>query len=459
MLDDMFDSVMSLRDGPVWQSLPDEIRSEIRTQPCPEQGHDPKELYSRFTSHILPYAVGNRHPGFMGWVHGGGTLQGMLAEMLAAGLNANLGGRDQAPVELERTVLRWTAQMAGLPEDSSGVLVTGSSMANFIAILTATRAVSNGADIRRSGLNGRPLTGYAAVTAHGCISRGFDMAGLGTEALRLIPADENFRMDTQKLRAAIREDRAAGREPFMLTGSAGTVDTGSIDPLNELADIAKEENLWFHVDGAFGALARLSPDLAPMLAGIERADSLALDFHKWGQVPYDAGCIIIRDAIQHRATFAQNLAYLSRETRGLAAGSPWFCDFGPDLSRGFRALKVWMTLATFGTERLGQMVSGCCAVARHLADRIRQEPELELLAPVTLNIVCFRVRAPDALSDELNSELVRDIQESGVAAPSATTINGRRAIRCAIVNHRTTEADTDRFMDALLKRAGERSAR
>jgi glutamate/tyrosine decarboxylase-like PLP-dependent enzyme len=232
----------------------------------------------------------------------------------------------------------------------------------------------------------------------------------------------------------------------MVIGTAGTVDTGAIDDLDALADLCAAEHLWFHVDGAFGALAILAPDIAPRLGGIERADSIAFDFHKWGQVPYDAGFVLVRDGVQHRDTFASPAAYLRREARGLAAGSPWPCDFGPDLSRGFRALKAWFTLKVYGTERLGEVVSKSCALARYLASRIAAEPRLELVAPVELNIVCFRYRGPD----ELNAEIIADLHESGLAAPSATVIDGRVAIRAAIVNHRTEPGDIDTLVAATL---------
>ncbi|MCP1269112.1 pyridoxal phosphate-dependent decarboxylase family protein [Acetobacter cerevisiae] len=456
MLDEMLDNVQNVASGPVWQPMPDTVRHGFRDATLPTQGTSLTALYGQFSQSVTPYATGNRHPRFMGWVHGGGTAQGMLAELLAAGLNANLGGRDHAPIEVERMVIRWAATMLGFPETATGVLVTGSSMANFIAMITASRAVNGGLEMRNAGLAGRKLVGYAAQTAHGCIARAFDMAGLGTQALRRVPVDADFRMDMATLRQMVAADRAAGLEPFVVVGTAGTVDTGSIDPLTALADFAEAENLWFHVDGAFGAMARLSPDYAPALAGMERANSIAFDFHKWAQTPYDAGCVLVREPGRQAAAFAQSLAYLSREDRGLAAGAPWFCDLGPDLSRGFRALKVWFTLASFGTERLGGVVSQCCAVAQHLAKRVQATPCLELLAPVTLNIVCFRVIASDTDEDSLNGELVKDLQESGVAAPSTTIVHGKRAIRAAIVNHRTVEADADLMLETLLDLAEKR---
>ncbi len=450
MLEDMLENIRHVSQGPVWQPMPASVREAFKTAPLPDTGQELGTLYQQFASMVQPYAVGNRHPRFMGWVHGGGTAQGMLAEMLAAGLNANLGGRDHAPVEVERMVIRWAAEMFGFPPEATGLLVTGSSMANFIAILTATRNVADGQALRQHGVGGRRLVGYAGESAHGCVARAFDMAGLGEQALRRVPMDATFRMDMTALESLIAQDRAAGFEPFLVVGTAGTVDTGSIDPLDALADLAAREGMWFHVDGAFGALAKLAPDLAPLLAGLERADSLAFDFHKWAQVPYDAGCVLVREPGRQAAAFAQSLAYLSREDRGLAAGAPWFCDLGPDLSRGFRALKVWFALAGFGARELGQVVTRSCALARGLASQVQAIPRLELLAPVTLNVVCLRVVVPEVDDlDWLNGELVKDLQVSGVVAPSTTRIGGVLAIRVALVNHRTTEADVTILLDAL----------
>jgi aromatic-L-amino-acid decarboxylase len=385
----------------------------------------------------------------MGWVHGGGNVAGMLAELLAAGLNANLGGRDHAPIEVERQIARWTAQLFGFPDTATGLFVTGTSMANMLGVLVA-RADAFGLGVRKNGVAAyrkRP-TAYTSAAAHGCIAQAMDLTGLGSDALRLIPTNGHHQIDTAALEAAIAADRAAGFTPFLLAGTAGTVDVGAIDDLAALADIARREALWFHVDGAFGALAILAPELAPQLAGIERADSLALDFHKWGQVPYDAGFILVRDGALHRRTFAAQAAYLRRETRGLAAGAPWPCDFGPDLSRGFRALKTWFTLKVYGTEALGAVIARTCALARHLAARVLATPQLELLAPVQLNIVCFRHRGGDA--DALNARIVADLHESGIVAPSSTVIGGRLAIRAAIVNHRTNERDVDALLDAVV---------
>ncbi|HCA26717.1 MAG TPA: cytochrome D ubiquinol oxidase subunit I [Betaproteobacteria bacterium] len=447
MLDDMLDYLEHIRERPVWQPIPQDVRTLFQ-QPLPKEPTDLATVHETFMQDILPFAVGNTHPGFMGWVHGGGTPVGMLAEMLAAGLNANLGGRDQMPIEVERQLVQWVRELFGFPETATGLFVTGTSMANLMSVLVA-RTAAMGVAVRHKGVGAgdKRLIAYTSAGAHGCIAQAMDLSGLGIDALRIVSTDDQHRMDAAALERTIAADWSAGLTPFFIAGTVGTVDVGAIDNLGALADIAHREGIWFHVDGAYGALAVLAPDIAPRLEGIERADSIAFDFHKWGQVPYDAGFILVRDGALHHATFASPAAYLRRETRGMAAGSPWPCDFGPDLSRGFRALKTWFTIKVYGAEKLGQVISDACALARHMGRRIEATPLLELLAPVSLNIVCFRYRSED--SDRVNADIVTALQESGIVAPSTTTINGRLAIRAAIVNHRTDARD----IDALLRTA------
>jgi aromatic-L-amino-acid/L-tryptophan decarboxylase len=447
MLDDMVDHLATLRDGPVWRPMPAPLRDEFKA-PLPAQGMPPEALYERFQTGIQPYVTGNTHPRFMGWVHGGGNPVSMLAELLAGAMNANCGGRDHAGIAVERQVIAWAAEMLGMPAQTSGVLLTGSSMANFVAVLCA-RTKALGHPGRRDGTAGAKLTAYASAGVHRCVPGALDMAGLGSESLRRIPVDAEYRMDIAALRAAIAADKAAGCTPFLIVGTAGTVDVGAFDDLDTLADIAAAEDAWFHVDGAFGALAVLSPRLKPATAGIARADSVAFDFHKWAQVTYDSGCVLVRDPAVELATFAQTTNYLAAAPRGLAGGAPWPCDLGPDLSRGFRALKVWMTLCAYGTAALGGIVEDTCALAQRLAGAVAASNRLVLLAPVKLNIVCFGVAG---FSDEQTANLVADLQEEGLFAPSTTTINGRLAIRAAIVNHRTTAADIDALVAEILRR-------
>jgi glutamate/tyrosine decarboxylase-like PLP-dependent enzyme len=448
MLDDMFDYLENIRERPVWQAIPTAVREGFHGG-LPRAPTSLQDAHAKFMTQVLPYAVGNAHPRFMGWVHGGGTPVGMLAEMLAAGLNANLGGRDQMPLEVEREIVQWMRELFSFPDSASGLFVTGSSTANLIALLTARTKIL-GPDSRQQGLGAQAqhLRAYAGASAHGCIARAMEISGLGAQALRLVPLDERHQMDLAALTRMIAEDRAAGLLPFFIVGTAGTVDTGAVDDLCAITRIARREKIWFHVDGALGALGMLAPDIAPLLGGIEHADSIALDFHKWGQVPYDAGFVLVRDGADQLAAFSSQAAYLERHGRGLAAGSPWPCDLGPDLSRSFRALKTWFTLLTYGADRLGAAISHSCELAQYMKGRILACPELELLAPVALNVVCFRLRCADP--DSVNAEIVADLHESGIAVPSTTRIAGQLAIRAAIVNHRTVAADIDALIEATL---------
>ncbi|MBV8355148.1 MAG: cytochrome D ubiquinol oxidase subunit I, partial [Candidatus Eremiobacteraeota bacterium] len=303
MLDEAIDDVAAVgsAEGPVWKPIPPEVKGSL-VRSLDGAPHDLEEVYEEFRTTIAPYATGNRHPAFSGWVHGAGTPTGMVAEMLAAGLNANLGGRDHAPIYVARAVIAWARRVFGFPREASGLLVTGTSLANLIGVVVA-RTSALGTESRRRGVGTHRLVAYASSAVHGCIRKAMEVAGLGSDALRLVAVDESDRIDTGVLRNAIAADRAAGLRPFLIVGTAGTVDIGAFDDFHALADIARDEEMWLHVDGAFGALAMLAPSLRHRLAGLERADSLAFDFHKWAQVPYDAGCILVRDGSLQLRTF------------------------------------------------------------------------------------------------------------------------------------------------------------
>ena len=451
-LDDAIDYLRDAREHPAWQPVPDDVKERL-CEPIPEDPSPLESVYREFTELIFPYPSGNTHPRWLGWVQGTGTPSGALADLLASTMNSNVGGRDHAAVYVERQIVAWFRDLLGWPQTSSGLLVMGTSAANSIAMLVA-RTKALGTDVRERGLVGHStqLVAYASAATHACVRKAIENAGIGSANLRVLPVDEQHRVDPQLLSELIARDRREGRMPFLIIGNAGTVDVGAIDPLDDLANLAIREHVWFHVDGAFGALAYLSHRLRPQLRGIERADSIAFDFHKWLHVPYDAGCVIVRDGDVHRATFASEGPYITRMTRGLAAGEPWFTDYGPDLSRAFRALKVWFTVKEHGTRRLAHAIETNCEQARYLASRIERGTEFELLAPVVLQIVCFRPRAPqldDAALDAIVDEAVIRLQESGVAVISTTTVFGRRAMRACITNHRTTLADLDVLLETL----------
>jgi glutamate/tyrosine decarboxylase-like PLP-dependent enzyme len=447
-LDEMIDFLQTVRERPVWQQAPAEVLHAFR-EPLPTAPQDLDAVLADFSKLIRPYATGNLHPLFMGWVHGAGTPVGMVAEMLAAGLNMNCGGRNHIALDVERQIAAWAAELFGFPADASGVFVTGTSAANHLALLIARNACL-GDEVRRDGLRdcGPQLAAYTSAEAHSCVKQAMEMAGIGSRFLRPIPVDDAGAMRLDQLAAAIAADRAFGLRPFLVAATAGTVNTGAFDDLGAVGEICRNEKLWFHVDGAFGALAALAPELRALVRGIERADSIAFDFHKWAHVPYDAGFLLVRDPERHRRTFRNPAAYLHRAPSGLAAGETWPCDLGPDLSRGFRALKTWFTFRVHGADKIGACIAHTCRVAKHLEKRLAAQSNLyELAAPVALNIVCFGLRtSPDG---ELNKAVVIDLQERGVAAPSTTIIKGRTVIRAAIVNHRTTEDDVDALMTAL----------
>ncbi len=450
LLDAAITKMENAREGRVWTPFPPEMKAAF-DQPLPRAGQGESEIAAQLAS-LLPYGGGNTHPRFFGWVHGSGTPQNLLAEITAAAINANAGGRDHGAIYVERQVIRWCRELFGFPDTASGLIVSGTSLATVVALKTA-RDVHLDFASRKAGLAGARLVGYASSEAHACNPRAFDILGLGADALRKIPVNVGFEMDTAALRAAIAEDRAAGLEPFVIIGTAGTVNAGATDPLTELADIAAAEKLWFHVDGAFGALASLVPQLAPRFAAIARADSLAFDFHKWLHVNYDAGCVLVRDEAQHRHAFTDRPDYLKPATRGLAAGNPWPVEYGPELSRSFRALKIWSQIAGFGTERLSCAIANNCAQAAWLAEKVAADPRLELMAPAELNICCFRYIGSGlegGALDALTEEIVIRLQESGVAAPSTTRLRGETVIRVNLTNHRTTLADFDLLLAEVI---------
>ena len=446
-LDDMIDHLATIRERPVWQAAPPEVSKHFR-QALPHAAESLSSVLDDFDAFIKPYGNGNGHPLFMGWVHGAGTPVGMLAEMLAAGLNPNCGGRSHIAIDVERQIAAWAAEMFGFPPEASGIFVTGSSAANLLALLVA-RTGALGDSIRSSGVREAPaqLTAYTSAQAHGCIVQAGEIAGIGSRHMRLIPVDQRGALRVDLLAHAIDQDRADGLRPFLVVGTAGTVNTGACDDLGELADLCALESLWFHVDGAFGALCALAPSLRPLICGIERADSIAFDFHKWAHVPYDAGFVLVRDPDLHRRTFSNPAAYLNRAPSGLAAGDVWPCDLGPDLSRGFRALKTWFTFRVFGADRIGAAIAQTCRVAKYLERRLAETELFEVCAPVALNIVCFSLRM--SADGALNKAIVLDLHRRGAAAPSTTELDGKTVVRAAICNHRSVEADMDVFMEAL----------
>lgn len=454
MVDDMMTLLEGVRERPVWQPIPKEVKEYLR-QPAPLDPQDPQQVYQEFLENVLTESAGNIHPRFWGWVMGTGTPLGVLADMLAAGLNPNMGGGEHAHVYVEAQVLDWCKEMLGFPVDASGLLVSGGSMANLIGLAVARNRMAK-TDLRKHGLGGshRRMTVYASSEVHSSVQKAVELLGLGSDSLRLIPVKAEFQMDIQVLEKTIARDQTAGHEPFCIVGCAGTVNTGAFDDLDRLADICQGTDLWFHVDGAFGALAALSPDLEPLTAGMERADSLAFDLHKWMYMPFEVGCVLVRNEESHRRSFSLTPDYLTHSARGFAAGGSWFSEYGVQLTRGYRALKVWMSLKEHGLTRYGRLIQQNVDQARYLAGQVEETPELELLAPVPLNVVCFRYAAADlddSVLNDLNNEILLRLHEGGTAVPSSTMIDGNFAIRAAITNHRSRREDFDLLVREVLR--------
>ncbi len=452
MVDDAIRHLDTVRDRGVWQEMPDHVRAHFKT-PAPMGPQELDAVYEELRENLLPYSMGNIHPRFWGWYMGSGNFTGALGDFLAAVEGSNLGGGNSAAVMLDSQVVDWFKELMGFPPSASGTLTSGGSMANMVAH-TVARNVMAGIDVRAEGIMAmpQPLRFYASDQVHSCHQKALESLGLGARSLTEIPSDDHQKMDIAALEKAILEDIAAGIKPACVIGTAGTTNTGALDDLNAIAEICQRHAIWFHVDGCIGALLRIAPTHKALVDGMELADSIALDPHKWLHTPFEAGCVLLRDAKQHYETFEMHGEYLQLQTRGVIAGK-FLGDYGFELSRGFKALKIWMSLKENGVEKFGRLIDQNIEQAQYLEQLVRSQPKLEIVAPVGLNIVCFRYAnniTDEAVLREINTEIMLRLQESGLAVPSDTTIAGKHCLRVAINNHRTKREDLDFFIDKVL---------
>jgi aromatic-L-amino-acid decarboxylase len=437
LVDGVADHLVTLPSRPVWQPLPDALREQLLDLPLPEDAATLDDLVATALRDVLPHAMGNGHPAFFGWVNPPPSLAGVVASLAAAAMNPSVVAGDHADVHLERAVVRWLAELVGFPHaPGAGLLTSGASAATIVCFAGARgRALAAvGHDVRRDGLAGAPqLVAYVPAEAHSCVPRALELLGLGSEAMREVPL-EGGRLDAVALRASIAADRANGAVPALLVGSAGTVNAGVIDPLEALAGLAAEEGLWFHVDGAYGAFGVLDPAIADRYRGMERADSLTLDPHKWLGVPVDAGCALVRRPDDLRDAFSLIPPYL-RQAAGKPVGT--FAEYGLEQTRPFRALKTWATIAARGRAGIAAQVARANELARELATLVEREPELELAAPPETSIVAFRARpagCPPARLDEVNRALPEAVQARGRAFVTGTVFGGRETLRACILH-------------------------
>lgn len=453
----------SLRDRPVYPRTSAALLQERLAGPLPQEGRPVAELLDLFRDEIVPGSRQNGHPRFFGYVSAPGTAVAAVADLLAATLAANLTAwrSAPAPVEIERLVIDWIREALGCPPEAGGLFTSGGSLATLTALAAARHRHSDRINDCGMPALARPLALYISGEGHHATDKAAALLGIGRDNVRRIPVDGDFRMDTAALEQRIAADRAAGLDPFCVVASAGTVVTGAIDPLAAIAAVARREGLWLHVDACYGGFARLAPSVRERFVGLELADSIALDPHKWLYLPADCGCLIYRDPAALGSAFALGADY-TRITATDPQESFAFWNYGPELTRPFRALKVWMTLAHAGARAIGEAIESNLDCARYLAELVEASADFEMMAPVELSIFCFRHRgpqarpldaAPEAYLDRWNERLLAALQRGGSSYLSNAAIAGRFALRGCVLNYRTTRRDMEILLGDLRREA------
>jgi len=454
MIDDIMDYLENIRERPVWNKMPDDAKNFLNNR-LPQDPQSIRSVYDEFKKFIFPYAKGNIHPRYFAWVQGAGTPFGVLADMLASTMNPNVTIGEHAAMYVDQEVVNWCKEIIGFSSTASGILLSGGSMANITALCVARNHQLNKA-IRRKGLyaSDKKLVLYCSVGTHSCIEKAASILGLGEDSLRKISVNGSHQINVDELEKVIQKDLEDGYAPFCIVGNVGAPNTGAIDPLPELLAISGKYKLWLHIDGAFGALAKLVPEYAETLKPLEKVDSIAFDLHKWMSMPYEIGCVLFKNAEAHRNSFAISPSYLKREDRGLASGPDPINNYGFELSRNFKALKVWMSLKEHGIKKFANIIRQNIAQAFYTGELIEKERNLELITPVTFNVVCYRYKN-DGLTEEqknqLNSEIIIQLQEQGIASPSSTILDEKLVIRLCIVNQRSKKADFEKLIHETVR--------
>ena len=446
VVDLIAEHLSGLDHEPAFAPVPRDAAERALAAPAPAAGASPDEILREFSETIEPFPFGNGHPRFWGWVNSPPAMMGVFADALAAAMNPSCAGGNHAAIYVERQVTSWLRDMLGFPADAMGLLVSGGSMATLTALAVA-RHVKSGVDVRADGLASapQPFAFYMTEHGHSCARKAIELLGFGSRTIRTVAVDEEFRLDVDDLNRAIVDDVAAGVRPIAVVATLGTTNTGAIDDLDAIADVCDRHEVWFHVDAAYGGPAVLLDDYATARGGLARADSAALDPHKWMFVPVEAGFVVVRDADAMRSAFSLVPPYIRAAGSPTGVyGLPWFSEYGFQQTRGFRALKVWMTMKHEGMEGIRQSVAENIALARYLADCVRRADDFELVA-TGLSVVCFRYGANDAV----NKQILERLQLSGEAFLTSTELNGRFVLRACIVNYRSTRDDLDRMLGAV----------
>jgi len=454
--DDVVDYLKTVGDRPVWSELPEDSK-KLFTEDLPTSGSRYADVYNEVKKHILPYPTNNIHPRFWSWVGGTGTPSQVIADMIISAMNSGSLGLDEtASTHVELQLLDWLKTLMDYPSNASGLLVSGGSMANLVGLAVA-RTHAADYDVRKTGVdvqeNSR-LIYYSSTETHSCIRKAIELLGLGSESLRLVPVLDDYTINIELLKEAISNDKKNGNQPACIIANVGTVNTGAIDPLMKLSEIAKKENMWLHTDGAFGAITKLSKESKHLVEGMEFSDSIAFDLHKWMYIQYDCGCTLIRGGAPHKETFSVIPPYIKKFERGLASGPLNFSEYGVQLSRSFKALRAWMALRIEGSDKFGDLVQQNINQAKYLTNLIEENQNLELLSPTSLNIVNFRFvneNIDNKRLNDFNAELLMRLHESGDHAPSSALLNSIFSIRVAITNHRSRLQDFRELIEDVIK--------
>jgi len=455
VVDLIADHLTSLPREPAFRPFPSDLAERMAKTPAPAVGIAPDEILRIFADTIEPFPFGNGHPRFFGWVNSPPAVMGIFADALAAAMNPSCAGGNHAAIHVERQVLEWFRDLLRFPRGSMGLLVSGGSMATMTALAVA-RYVKSGGDVRRDGLRGaaQPFAFYMTAEGHSCARKAIELLGFGSASIRTVPTAADFTMDLEALDAALVQDRDAGVRPIAVVATAGTTNTGAIDAFAAIAVVSRRHDVWLHVDAAYGGPAILSDEYGEAISALAHADSVALDPHKWLFVPVEAGLVFVKDADAMRAAFSLVPPYVrTTGSAGEVYGLPWFSEYGFQQTRGFRALKVWMAMQQFGLEGYKAAIEENIALAQYLADRVQSSADLELMAPPSLSIVCFRyadaaLRTEDQIAGA-NRVILEKLQLGGDAFITGTELAGRFVLRACIVNYRSTRTDVDRMLDAV----------
>ena len=457
VVDLIADHLSSLAERPVFVPVPTELATAFLQEGAPQTGRDPDDILDLFRATVEPYPFGNGHPRFFGWVNSPPTVMGIFADALAAAMNPSCAGGNHAAVYVERQVINWFKQMLGYPANAFGLLVSGGSMAALTALAVARHAKC-GFDVRAKGLREAPsqMVFYKSGEGHGCHQKAVEMLGIGSDHMHTIAHDDAWRMHPGALAARIEQDRREGLTPVAVIATAGTVNTGAIDPLEAIAEVCREHDVWLHVDGAYGAPAILSKQYERALAAIALADSVALDPHKWLCVPVEAGLVLTRHTDAERAAFSLVPPYLRTDGSMTGVGGPpWFSEYGFQQTRGFRALKVWMSLLHHGVAGYRDAITRTLDLANSLTEMFRSSSDFEVCEPQSLGIVCFRFVPGKGHEgeghdfDAINQAVLERLQLGGNAFVSSTSLNGMFWLRACVLNPSTTTQDLHALLDAL----------